>query len=392
MTKRQSHDNKIDTLLTHAGRHPEDNHGIVNPPVYHASTILFPNTKELLNPSQKYRYGRRGTPTIDAMREVLIELEGAEEAFLAPSGLAAISIAMLSCLSAGDHVLVADTVYSPNRHLCDTVLARMGVTTTYYDPRIGGDIDALFTENTRAVFVESPGSMTFELQDIDAIAAVAHAHDAIVLMDNTWATPVFYRPMDHGVDVSIMAGTKYVIGHSDAMFGTIAANERAASKIADTYGALGQCVGPDDIYLALRGIRTMGVRLRQHMESGLKIARWLETRPEVDTVFHPGLESHPDHGLWKRDFNGASGLFSVSLKPGRDEAVHELLDGLQLFGRGYSWGGFESLAVWSQWKRSRTATSPDIPGPLIRLHVGLEDVDDLQDDLAKGLDQYNANL
>jgi len=392
MTDKQSNHGKIDTILTHSGRKPEENWGIVNPPVYHASTILFPNTKELIEPTQKYRYGRRGTPTVDAMLAVLDDMEGAHQSFVAASGLAAIALAYMSCVKAGDHVLVADNVYFPNRNFCNTFLTRMGVTTTYFDPLDLEALAGLFKDNTRVVFLESPGSLTFEMTDIPAIAALAHERGAAVLMDNTWATPLFFKPLDHGVDISVMAGTKYLVGHSDAMFGTVSANERTAAQIHEVNGVLGNSVGPDDIYLALRGARTLGVRLRQHMRSGLEIARWLESRQEVARVYHPGLESHAGHGLWKRDFTGASGLFSFEMATEREDAVHAFLDSLKLFGLGYSWGGFESLAIWARWQASRTASRPDIKGPLIRLHVGLEDIDDLKADLEQALDRCRPEL
>jgi len=382
---------RSDTILTHAGNDPAANQGFINPPVLHASTVLFPDTDHLTGKIvQKYKYGRRGTPTGDALETALNQLEGAAGSILAPSGLGAISVALLSCLKSGDHLLVTDNAYGPTRRVCEGVMKRFGIEVTYYDPMIGADIESLIQPNTTAVFTESPGSLTFEMQDVDAIADVAHRHGATVLMDNTWATPLFYRPLEHGVDLSIMAGTKYVVGHSDVMIGTVAANAKALPQLKATYGDLGQCVGPDDIYLALRGLRTMGVRLRQHMASGLEIASWLLTHPQVTRVLHPGLESDPGHAMWKRDFSGASGLFALELKPGSDAAVAAFLDGLGLFGLGYSWGGYESLATWPNPQNSRSVTTWEADGPLIRLHIGLEDTEDLKADLEAGLQRYAA--
>ncbi len=378
-------DQGIATRLSHAGRHPAQNHGFVNPPVIHASTVLFPDTETMISGKQKYVYGRRGTPTTQALEEAVAEIEGAAGAKLATSGLNAITLALMSCLSAGDHLLVVDTAYGPTRHLCETLLRRLGIEIDYYDPAVGAGITALLKPNTRAVFTEAPGSLTFEMQDIRAIADAAHAAGAIVLMDNTWATPVFFRPLDHGVDLSIQAGTKYIVGHSDVMIGTIAASARAWDRLAATHGAMGLHVGPDDVYLALRGLRTMGVRLRQHMEGGLAIARWLEGRPEVARVRHPGLETDPGHALWKRDFTGASGLFAFDFVRGIsfDQSL-AFLDALTLFGLGYSWGGFESLAIPVRLKGLRTAMPVPEDFVSIRLHIGLEDVDDLKADLERG--------
>ncbi len=379
-----------DTVLVTAGRKPAENHGFVNPPIYHASTVLFDTVDAMLERRPKYVYGRRGTPTTEALETALTEIEGAAGTVLAPSGLAAISIALMSCLNAGDHLLVADSVYQPTRHFCDTVLIRLGIEVEYYDPLIGAGIDALMRPNTGAVFTESPGSQTFEMQDIDAIAAAAHAAGAVVLMDNTWATALFYRPLDHGVDLSIQAGTKYISGHSDIMLGTVSANERTWKALTDTHGATGMCVGPDDIYLAQRGLRTLSVRLDRHMRSGLEIARWLETRPEVNRVLHPALPGDPGHKLWQRDFSGASGLFGVILEPAPLDAVKAMLDGLDLFGLGYSWGGYESLAIWADPRSYRTATRWEAPGPLLRFHIGLEDPADLIADLEAGFARLAA--
>ncbi|WP_237151706.1 cystathionine beta-lyase [Oryzibacter oryziterrae] len=378
------------TKLSHAGRAPREFHGFVNTPVYHGSTVTFPDVETMMSGRQKYQYGRRGSPTTDTLADALSALDGAAGTVLCPSGLSAVTTALLSVLDAGDHLLMSDSAYDPGRYAATTVLNRFGIETSFYDPHIGAGIEAHFKPNTKAVLTESPGSLTFEIQDIGAISEVAHRHDAYVIMDNTWATPVYFRPLDHGVDIAFMASTKYVVGHSDVMIGTVAANARAWRKLHTYHGSMGLCVGPDDVYLATRGLRTMGVRLARHFESALKVATWLEGRPEVAKVLYPALPSHPDHALWKRDFKGASGLLSFVTRTPSLDAVKAMLDGLSWFGLGYSWGGFESLAIVADPRKSRTATKWDEPGQLIRLHIGLEDVDDLIADLAAGFDRLNA--
>jgi cystathionine beta-lyase len=374
------------TRLVTGGRDPAAHHGFVNPPVYHASTVLYPTAQDFRARRARYRYGRHGTPTTEALETALRELEGPQCAgvALAPSGLAAISLALLSVLKTGDHVLVTDSVYLPTRKFCDSLLKRYGITTTYYDPLIGAGIGALIQPNTRAVFVEAPGSLSFEMQDVPAIAAAAHARGAVVLMDNTWATPLYFRAFEKGVDLSIQAGTKYIGGHSDIMFGMVSANAANWKRLSDTQHELGLCVGPDDAYLAQRGLRTMGVRLAHQHQAGLKVARWLERRPEVLRVLHPALESDPGHAIWKRDFLGASSLFSVVFKPVPEAAIDAFLDQLKLFGMGASWGGYESLATPFDCASFRTATTWAPGGPALRLHIGLEDVDDLTGDLERG--------
>jgi len=375
-----------DTSVVTAGRDPAAYHGFVNPPVYHASTVLYPSAEDFLAHRARYQYGRRGTPTTEALEGAIRELDGPQCAAVAllPSGLAAISAALLSVVQAGDHVLVTDSVYGPTRNFCTQILSRLGVATSYYDPLVGGGIAALIGPNTRAVFLESPGSLSFEMQDVAAIAAAAHAKDALVLMDNTWASPLYFRALDHGVDLSIQAGTKYIGGHSDVMLGTVSANAATAVRLRNTVFLSGWCVGPDDIYLGLRGLRTLAVRLERHCQSALAVARWLEKRPEVLRLIHPALESHPGHALWKRDFTGASGLFSVVLKPVPQQAVHAFLDTLDLFGIGASWGGYESLAIPFDCTPVRTATRWAPGGPTVRFHIGLEAVDDLLADLERG--------
>ncbi len=336
---------KAETSLVTSGRDTKAQKGFVNPPVVHGSTVLYPTAEDLHAHRGEFQYGRHGTPTTRALQQTLMALEGPQCAGvgIAPSGLAAISTTLLAVLKAGDHILVCDNIYRPTRNFCHGMLARYGVETSYFDPLVGAGIAALFKPNTRAVMVEAPGSQSFEMPDIPAIAAVAHAHGALVIDDNTWATPLFHRSLDHGVDISIQAATKYIGGHSDIMFGTISANATAWPIIAETIKLLGICAGPDDVFLALRGLRTLAVRLAQHHRSGLDMARWLEGRPEVVRVLHPALESDPGHAIWKRDFTGASGLFSIVLKEAPQRAVDALLDTVTLFGMGYSWGGFESL-------------------------------------------------
>jgi cysteine-S-conjugate beta-lyase len=379
-------DLKPDTRLSIGGRDPFAHHGYVNTPVYHASTLLYPTAEEFIAHRGRYHYGRRGTPTSEALENAIREIEGSACAgvSLLPSGLAAISVALLSVLRSGQHVLVTDSCYGPTRTFCDTVLTRYGITTTYYDPLVGGGINELFQPNTRAVFVEAPGSLSFEMQDIPAIAAAAHAKGALVLMDNTWASPLYFRALDKGVDLSIQSGTKYIGGHSDVMLGTVSANPETCAPLRELVGTLGLCVGPDDMFLGLRGLRTMGVRLAQHQQSGLAVARWLEARPEVLRVLHPALPAHPGHAIWKRDFTGACGLFSVVFKPVPDKAVHAFLNALTLYGIGASWGGYESLAIPFNCKPIRTASAWAPGGPTVRLHIGLEAVSDLIADLERG--------
>jgi cystathionine beta-lyase len=393
MAKKAKTPTKPETRLVTSGRDPKAYHGFVNPPVYHASTLLYPTAEDQVAHRSRYNYGRRGTPTSEALEEALRELdgEGCAGVALLPSGLAAISAALLATARAGDHILVTDSVYRPTRNFCNGVLKRLGVETTYYDPLIGADIAKLFKPTTRAVFVETPGSQSFEMQDIPAIAKIAHAKGAIVLMDNTWATPFYFRAFEKGVDLEIQAGTKYIGGHSDIMFGCVSANAAMLPALKDTVYSMGLCVGPDDMYLALRGLRTLGIRLARHFQSGLRIAHWLEKRPEVLRVLHPALASDPGNVIWRRDFTGACGLFSVVLKPTSEKSVHAFLNELALFGLGYSWGGFESLAILFDCAEYRTATKWAPGGPTIRLHIGLEDTDDLIADLEHGFAALAAN-
>ena len=378
----------INTRLSHIGPNPRDFHGFVNPPVVHASTVLFPDARTMETRAQQYTYGTRGTPTTDALCEAIDELEGSAGTILVPSGLAAVTVPFLGFLSAGDHALIVDSVYFPTRHFCDTMLARLGVAVDYYDPEIGAGIEALMRPNTKLVHTEAPGSNTFEMQDIAAISAVAHRHGAVVTMDNTWATPVYFKPLDFGVDISIHAATKYPSGHSDVLFGTVSANAAHWERLHETQITLGTCASPDDSYQILRGLRTMGIRLERHQHSALELASWLEGRDDVATVLHPGLPSFPGHAIWKRDFKGASGIFSIVLDGGAPERhkakAHAFLDALTYFGLGWSWGGFESLAVHVGLGDRRVRKAP-AEGPVLRLQIGLEDVKDLKADLERAL-------
>jgi cystathionine beta-lyase len=370
----------------------------VNPPVYHVSTVL---SKSLAEYEQKrhdwvaetpgvYYYGRHGMPTAEALQDAIAELEGGHKCLVYPSGLAACAGALLASLSAGDHLLLADNVYGPTRNFAKRVLGRFGVETTFFDPLMGGRIEELFRPNTRAVFVESPGSLTFEVCDVPAIAEVAHARGARVLMDNTWGTPIYFKAFEHGIDLSIQSATKYIVGHADAMVGTVTATKETWPSLRATTFELGQTAGPDDIYFAQRGLRTLAVRLRQHWESGVQLAEWISRQREVERVLHPALPSDPGYALWKRDFTGACGLFSVVLKPVSHEAFAALVDGLELYGIGASWGGYESLIAPFDASEVRSATRWPHAGPCFRIHAGLEHVGDLIADMEAGFRRLRA--
>ena len=378
------------TRLVTAGRDPASQHGFVNTPIYRGSTVLYPTAQDFLARRARYTYGTRGTPTVEALETAWSELSGAVGTVIVPSGLAAIAVALLSCLGSGDYLLVPDSVYRPTRNFCDTVLKRFGVETEYYDPMVGAGIAALMRPNTRAVFTESPGSQSFEIQDLPAIAEVAHRHDATVLLDNTWATPLFFPPHARGADLAIEAGTKYLGGHSDLLMGLVSANGRSWKRLRETFDAMATCAGPEDVFLALRGLRTLGVRLAHHQEAALRVARWLATRPDVLRVLHPALESNPGHELWRRDFSGSTGLFSIILKPVPQRAAEAFVDALKLFGIGASWGGFESLVIPFDCTAYRTATKWNPGGPGLRFHIGHEDVDDLICDLENGFAALHA--
>ncbi|WP_286232518.1 cystathionine beta-lyase [Thalassotalea sediminis] len=389
---------KKQTQIINAGRDSKWTRGVVNPPVERASTVVFDSVKEMKHAianrgNQTLFYGRRGTSTAFAFQDAMVELEGGEGCALYPSGTAAITNAILAFVKAGDHILMVDTTYEPTRDFCDNVLAKFGVETTYYDPLIGEEIESLIKDNTRLIFLESPGSITMEVQDVPTIAKIAHQHDCIVMLDNTWSAGIYFDPFAHGVDISIQAATKYIVGHSDVMLGTAVATEKYWPQLRENSYLMGQCTSPDDLYLALRGIRTLGVRLKQHQENALKVARWLESRDEVDVVLHPAFESCPGHEFFTRDFTGSNGLFSFVLKDSNTKALNEFLDGMHHFKMGFSWGGFESLILANNnMARLRTATDVRYNTAVIRLHIGLEDPDDLIEDLAQGLERLKASL
>jgi len=379
---------KKDTLLVHAGRDPERYQGMVNTPVFRTSTVLHPDRESYEAPRdedyQRISYGRNGTPTTRALEEAVARLEGGYRAVAVSSGLAAILASLCAFVKNGDHLLVVDTVYGPTRNFCNARLKPNGVDVEYYDPLIGAGIARLIRPNTRAIFCESPGSLTFEMQDIPAIAAAAHARDIPVLADNTWGTPYFFRSFERGVDISIHSATKYIVGHADAMMGIIVTNQQHWRTVRRTVADYGYSVSPDDCYLALRGLRTLGVRLKHQMQSALKVAGWLRARPEVKRVLFPALEDDPVHAIWNRDFSGAAALFSfvMAVADGRQTAA--FVNALELFGIGSSWGGYESLVSVAHAEKIRTATRWNPGGETIRLHVGLEDPDDLIADLQRG--------
>lgn len=388
------------TKLVNAGRSKKWTNGVVNPPVQRASTVVFDSVadknKALINRGNKTLfYGRRGTHTHFAFQEAMTEIEGGAGCALYPCGTAAISNAILSFVEAGDHILMVDTCYEPTRDFCDKILKKMGVETNYYDPLIGEGIKQLIQDNTKVLFLESPGSITMEVQDVPTMAEIAHQHDIIVMLDNTWGAGVNFSPFDFGVDISIQAATKYIVGHSDVMLGTAVASEKYWEQLREQSYLMGQCVSPDDAYLGLRGLRTLDVRLRQHNENALAIANWLAKRSEVDHVRHPALETCPGHEFYQRDFTGGNGLFSFVLKTSNKEATTALLDGMQHFSMGYSWGGFESLILANEprsFNSLRTVANPQFEGTLVRVHIGLENVDDLIADLKAGFERYAKAL
>jgi len=385
---------KQDTNLIHAGSHPEDQFGVVNPPIYHASTVSHASMAALAhareNADTSFVYGRHGTPTANAFEEAVAALEGGDRCISVGSGLSAICTAMAAFVEQGDHVLVCDNAYSPTRNFSEKFLKRFGVETTYYDPLIGAGIKDHIRPNTKTIYTEAPGSHSFEVSDIPAIAGECRKAGVKVVMDNTWSAGYFFKPFEHGVDVSVQAATKYYVGHSDAMLGTVTTTEEHFEAINSSARILGYHAAPDDAYLGLRGIRTLASRIKRHEKNALKVADWIQSRPEVVELRHPAFPSCPGHEYWKRDFTGSSGLFSVLLKEGSDDAVAALIDGLELFALGGSWGGYESLVF-------RTHLTRDIvkwpsENPCVRLHIGLEDPEDLIEDLAAGLDRYSAAL
>ena len=378
------------TKLVHAGRDPSEQHGFVNTPIYRGSTVLYPTYDAIKNRRNRYTYGTKGTPTTESLENAWTQFANAAGTIVTSSGLAAITVALLSCLKAGDHLLVTDSAYLPTRTLCNGLLKRFGVETTFYDPLIGSGIAALMRPETAAVLTEAPGSQSFEMQDIPAIAEVAHRHGALVVMDNTWATPLFFPPHDMGVDLAVEAGTKYLSGGSDLLLGMVSASSKAWPRLRATYDEMAVCPGPEDVFLALRGLRTMTLRLKEHERQAIELAAWLRGRPEVKEVLHPALPGAPGHELWKRDFKGSSGLFSIILHPASEAAVAAMLDDLQLFGMGYSWGGFESLVIPFDCASYRTVTRWAPGGPALRIQVGLEDLDDLKADLDAGFARLRA--
>lgn len=377
-----------ETILTHEGRAPDEQFGFVNTPVYRGSTVLFKSLSDLEDQKQRYLYGRAGNPTTESAEAVVTKLEGAHATKLVPSGLAAITIALLACLKTGDDLLVSDSAYEPGRVFADGFLARMGITTRYFDPRIGAGIADLMQPNTKAVLAESPGSLTFEMQDIPALAAAAKANGARLIVDNSWATPLYHQPLKLGADIVVHAATKMFVGHSDVLAGTISATEEAWADVARTRTLLGFFTSGDDAYLVNRGLRTLAIRMEAHQKRALEIASWLEGQDEVARVIHPALPSHPDHALWKRDFTGSGSLFGFVLKPAPRASVAAFVDEMKLFSMGYSWGGFESLCLPVRPGKARTAKPWTDDGNLFRVHIGLEDVNDLKRDLSEALLRY----
>ena len=377
-----------ETVLTHLGRNPKDQHGFVNTPVVRGSTVLFESLEELETGNRQYAYGRHGNPTNDAVRDVITNLERADNTFLTPSGLNAISTALTAVAHAGDHILISDSAYEPTRQFCESVLRPNKIDVEYYDPRIGGRINELIRYNTTAILTESPGSLTFEVQDLPAIAAALGDREIAIIADNSWATPLYYKPLELGADIVIHAGTKMFVGHSDVLFGTISTNAKWTSKVRSTYKALGVCVSPEDSFLVARGLRTLSLRMKEHEKRALELAKWLENNPLVEKVFHPALEQHPDHEIFMRDFTGSGSLFAFTLKNAPKKAVSNMLNHMRLFGMGYSWGGFESLILPVAIKQQRSATQWQEEGKLFRLHIGFEDIHDLKSDLEDAMQRY----
>jgi cystathionine beta-lyase len=391
LTREQRAKLKPRSRLVVSGRNPDDSFGFVNPPIVRGSTVLYPTLDDFLARKARFSYGTYGNPTTEALETARNDIEGGAGVVLVPSGLMACTVPLLACLKTGDHMLVTDSVYRPTRDFCDKMLSRLGIEVTYYDPLIGAGIASLFRPNTRAVFTEAPGSQTFEVQDIPAIVGVAHARSAVVLMDNTWATPLYFDAHGFGVDYSIQAGTKYPAGHSDVLTGSVSARTpELFQQLKDAKQTLGVIIAPEDAFLTLRGMRTMAMRLAHQGPAGLEMARWLKQRPEIARVMHPALEDDPGHALWKRDFTGCSSLFSVEFHPVRREALAAMLNDLALFGMGASWGGYESLALPFDCKTYRTACPWNPAGPTVRFHIGLEELDDLKADLAEGFARMKA--
>lgn len=393
MSKRSTSDFNISTQITQLGRDASRQAGFVNAPVYRGSTVLFPTVNDLEHNRAEFNYGTKGTPTIASLENAWSALAGAAGTVLSPSGLGAIALSLLTTLKAGDHLLMPDSVYRPTRNFCAGMLAKMGIETTYYDPRIGAEIESLFRPNTTTLFLESPGSQSFEIQDVPAMTQVAKAHGVTTIIDNTWATPIFFRAHEHGCDLALEAGTKYLGGHSDLLMGLVSANEAWWPKLREAYDLMAMLPGAEDCFLALRGLRTLHLRLKEAEKRGLEMARWLQKRPEVLKVLHPALPETPGHDIWKRDFKGSSGLFSLVLKPEYTKAgLAKMLDNMDIFGMGYSWGGFESLIIPFNCAEYRTVTDWQPGGLTLRVQIGLEDMADLKTDLAEGFDRLRSVL
>jgi cystathionine beta-lyase len=387
-----------ETVAVHSGRDPKSFHGLVNPPVYHASTFIFNTVEQLIDTRrdrasgafEQFTYGREGTPTTRALEDAVTQLEGGYRAVVTSCGLGAIVASLTAFLSAGDHLLIIDSLYGPVRDFCESFLKKFGVSVTYFDPLIGAGIEALIRPNTRVIYVESPCSLTFEMVDVPSIAAVAKRHGVVTIMDNTWATPICFQPLKHGVDVSIHAATKYISGHSDLMLGIAVCTEESFIPVKKTASGSGYCGGPDDVYMALRGLRTLPLRIARHQETATLLANWLKKRPEVQRVMYPALKDDPGYPIWKRHFKGASGLFGLVLKPFSPQQVAAMLDHMDLFQMGYSWGGYESLVVPTWPATLRSARPWTETGPALRMHAGLENPDDLIRDLERGFARMAA--
>ncbi len=379
-----------ETVLTHSGRASEEHLGFVNVPVFRGSTILFKTLDELEDYKRTYRYGRNDNPTSRALAQLVTELEGAAGTVICPSGLSAISTVLLAVASAGDEVLITDSAYEPTRTFSSEGMGRFGVGVRYYDPRIGAGIADLITERTKAIFVETPGSLTFEMQDLPAIVKAARERDVTVIVDNSWATPLYHSPLKLGADIVMHAGTKMFVGHSDTMLGTVSANEKLWTRLKRTHRILGVATSPDDCYLALRGMRTLALRMKNHAEQSVAFAAWLESLPEVEQVYHPALPSHPDHAIYQRDFTGSGSLFAFRLKKRSRDALAAMVNGFELFGMGYSWGGYESLCLPFDPSNIRTAVPWTDEGQMFRVHIGFEGFDDLKADMTAALERYGS--
>lgn len=381
----------IGTRLTQLGRNPDEQCGFVNGPVYRGSTVLFKTVADLEQSRARFAYGTLGTPTIANLENAWTELAGAAGTVLSPSGLGAIALALLTTLQSGDHLLMPDSVYRPTREFCQHLLGKFGVEVTYYDPLLADGIKDCFKPNTTTLFLESPGSLSFEVQDVPLLTSIARQHGIKTIIDNTWATPLYFRAHEHGCDLSVEAGTKYLGGHSDLLLGMVSANPATWPALRKTYDSMAMLPGAEDCFLALRGLRSMQLRVREAEQRGLELARWLQAQPEVMTVLHPAFPSCPGHEIWKRDFRGSTGLFSVILQPHFDkQALTAMLDHMAIFGMGYSWGGFESLIIPFDCREYRTVTEWNPGGLAIRLQIGLEDMQDLRLDLRQGLDRMAA--